>query len=139
MASFASLYRRWADQPTVSSSELRPAQPASANRKAASKLLSMGRENYSDWDAAFVAPLSATVPDEMGGVRLDQARARFFPQYSRNRLQEWLRSGHILVDGKSVAPRMQVSGGQKIGVTPPAAAPGPAPRAQRMPRKIGHE
>jgi len=99
----------------------------------------MGRENYSDWDAAFVAPLSATVPDEMGGLRLDQALARLFHQYSRNRLQEWLRSGHILVDGKSAAPRMLVSGGEKIVLKPPEAPQGAAPRAQRMPLKIVHE
>ena len=36
-----------------------------------------------------------TVPAEIGGLRLDQALARLFPQYSRNRLQAWLETGHI--------------------------------------------
>ena len=99
----------------------------------------MGRKNYSDWDAAFVAPLSATVPTEMGGLRLDQALARLFHQYSRNRLQEWLRAGHILVDGRSAATRMAVSGGEKIVLTPPRLPDADAPRAQRMPLKIVHE
>src|SRR5437764_10558391 len=110
-----------------------------AAAKAASTLLIMGRDDYSEWDATFVAPLEATVPDEMGGLRLDQALARLFHQYSRNRLQEWLRSGHILVDGKSAAPRMLVSGGEKIVLKPPEAPQGAAPRAQRMPLKIVHE
>ena len=39
----------------------------------------MGREDYSDWDATFVAPLSATVPAEMGGLRLDSKEAAFKP------------------------------------------------------------
>ncbi len=98
----------------------------------------MGREDYSEWDAAFVAPLSATVPPEMGGLRLDQALARLFHQYSRNRLQEWLRAGHITVDGKSAPARMPVTGGETISLAPPRAA-GEAPRAQRMKLKIVHE
>ena len=99
----------------------------------------MGRENYSDWDAALAAPMNATVPDAMGGLRLDQALARLFHQYSRNRLQEWLRSGHILVDGKPAAPRSAVIGGEKITLTPPVLPDAAAPRAQRMPLKIVHE
>ena len=44
----------------------------------------MGRD-YSDdgnahWDASFVAPMSAEVPRALGGLRLDQALARVFPQ-----------------------------------------------------------
>jgi 23S rRNA pseudouridine1911/1915/1917 synthase len=99
----------------------------------------MGRENYNDWDAAFVAPMSATVPDAMGGLRLDQALARLFHQYSRNRLQEWLRAGHILVDGKTPPAKMAVSGGEKILLSPPRLPDAAAPRAQRMPLKIVHE
>jgi len=98
----------------------------------------MGRDDYSDWDAPFVAPLSAVVPTEMGGLRLDQALARLFHQYSRNRLQEWLRAGHITVDGRTARPRTQVTGGEKISVAPPRP-PDAAPRAQRMPLKIVHE
>ncbi|HZS67075.1 MAG TPA: RluA family pseudouridine synthase [Burkholderiales bacterium] len=98
----------------------------------------MGRDDYSQWDAAFVAPMSATVPPEMGGLRLDQALARLFHQYSRNRLQEWLRAGHITVDGRSAPARMLVTGGEKISVAPPRP-PAAAPRAQRMPLKIVHE
>jgi 23S rRNA pseudouridine1911/1915/1917 synthase len=98
----------------------------------------MGRGDYNDWDATFVAPLEATVPRAMGGLRLDQALARLFHQYSRNRLQEWLRAGHIKVDGRSAPPRRPVIGGEKISLAPPRP-PEAAPRAQRMPLKIVHE
>ena len=100
----------------------------------------MGTKNYNaDWDAAFVAPMSATVPAELGGLRLDQALARLFPQYSRNRLQAWLRSGHIRVEGKSaLSPSDAVSGGEKVVLEPPPA-PDATPKAQRMPLKIVHE
>ena len=99
----------------------------------------MGQQDYSDWDATFVAPLSATVPNEMGGLRLDQALARLFHQYSRSRLQDWLRAGHISVDGRAAPARMAVSGGEKILLTPPRLPNAGAPRAQRMPLKIVHE
>src|SRR5438105_13034322 len=99
----------------------------------------MGRDDYSEWDAAFVAPLSATVPLEMGGLRLDQALARLFHQYSRSRLQDWLRSGHIKVDGRTPPSRMAVSGGEQIVVTPPQLPDSAVPRAQPMPLTTVHE
>ena len=79
------------------------------------------------------------MPDEMGGLRLDQALARLFPQYSRSRLQEWLKSGHIVVDGRSPAGREAVVGGERIALRPPELPESAAPRAQRMPLKIVHE
>jgi 23S rRNA pseudouridine1911/1915/1917 synthase len=99
----------------------------------------MGREDYSDWDASFVAPLSATVPREMGGLRLDQALARLFHQYSRNRLQAWLEQGHIKVDGKRLSPRHPVTGGERVVLEPPRLPDAASPQAQRMPLKIVFE
>jgi 23S rRNA pseudouridine1911/1915/1917 synthase len=99
-----------------------------------------GTENYSvDWEDSFAAPMSATVPPEMGGLRLDQALARLFPQYSRNRLQAWLKSGHVRVVGGSPAARSAVAGGERIELRPPPSPQTEAPRAQRMPLKILYE
>ena len=58
--------------------------------------------------------LSATVPPELAGSRLDQALARMFPQYSRSRLKTWLLAGAILVDGGVWKPRDTVDGGEHI-------------------------
>src|SRR6267142_439413 len=110
-----------------------------ATRTAAITLLLMQAKDYSDWDAGFVAPLSAKVPQEMGGLRLDQALARLFHQYSRSRLQDWLRAGHIKVDGRAAAARTPVNGGEEISLTPPRLPEGGAPRAQKKPLKIAHE
>jgi 23S rRNA pseudouridine1911/1915/1917 synthase len=82
--------------------------------------------------------VSATVPVALGGMRLDQALAQLFPQYSRNRLQVWLKAGHITVDGELAAPRRLVDGGERVLVEPPPA-PEAAPKAQRMPLKIAYE
>src|SRR5438034_9800060 len=99
-----------------------------------SKLGRMGRKNYNaDWDAAFVAAMSASVPSALGGMRLDQALARLFPQYSRNRLQAWLKSGHITLDGRSAQPSQPVAGGERLLHEPPQDTAPASPQAQRMP------
>ncbi len=110
----------------------------------------MRRKNYSapaapagdaeaDWEESFAAPMSATVPAALGGLRFDQALARIFPQYSRNRLQAWLRSGHITLDGARAEARHAVTGGERIVLVPPPVPDAAAPQAQRMPLKIVHE
>jgi 23S rRNA pseudouridine1911/1915/1917 synthase len=104
----------------------------------------MGTKNYSaaeevDWEEGFAAPMTATVPAQLGGLRFDQALARMFPQYSRNRLQAWLKSGHITLDGRSAESRQAVTGGERIVLEPPPVPDAAVPRAQRMPLKIVHE
>ena len=96
-------------------------------------------EDESDWEDAFAAPLSATVPLSLGGLRLDQALAKIFPQYSRNRLQAWLKSGHILVDGKRSEGSARTDGGEAVSVSPPPAADSAQPAAQAMALAIVYE
>jgi len=82
--------------------------------------------------------MSATVPATLAGRRLDQALALMFPQYSRNRLQAWLKSGHVRIDGAALPAKAVMSGGEKVDLAPPRA-PQAAPRAQRMPLAIVYE
>jgi 23S rRNA pseudouridine1911/1915/1917 synthase len=93
----------------------------------------------SDWEDALAAPMRASIAPELAGLRLDQALARTFPQYSRNRLQAWLRSGHILLDGARAEPRQPVRGGERVALSPPPVAGAQAPRAQPMPLRIVYE
>jgi 23S rRNA pseudouridine1911/1915/1917 synthase len=58
--------------------------------------------------------ISATVPPEAAGQRLDQALAALLPDYSRSRLKGWIESGEILVDGATRRPRDKVSGGEAV-------------------------
>ena len=60
------------------------------------------------------------VPADCAGLRLDQALARLFPEYSRNRLQAWLRSGHITLDGGAAAAKTRVWGGETVVIAPQA-------------------
>jgi len=58
------------------------------------------------------------VPEELAGLRLDQALARMFPEYSRSRLKEWLLAGAITIDGGSKRPRDAVAGGEMVSLEP---------------------
>lgn len=59
-----------------------------------------------------------TVPTEFAGLRLDQALARMFPEYSRSRLKDWLLAGGITVEGGPKRPKDAVSGGEIVNFEP---------------------
>jgi 23S rRNA pseudouridine1911/1915/1917 synthase len=64
--------------------------------------------------------LSLSVPAECAGLRLDQALSRLLPEYSRNRLQDWIRGGHVTVDGAAASTKAKVWGGEQLRVEPQA-------------------
>ena len=57
------------------------------------------------------------------GQRLDQLLHLRLPDYSRSRLQEWVKAGRVLVDGKAARASHAVRAGEEIDVEPAAAAP----------------
>ena len=58
------------------------------------------------------------IPAELAGLRLDQALAQMFPEYSRSRLKEWLLAGAITLDGGPKRPRDAVAGGEIVSLRP---------------------
>lgn len=48
------------------------------------------------------------VPSELSEQRLDQAVAALMPEHSRSRLQGWIRSGELMVNGRMRKPRDRV-------------------------------
>jgi 23S rRNA pseudouridine1911/1915/1917 synthase len=56
------------------------------------------------------------LPAEAAGTRFDQALAAALPQYSRARLQRWISSGSVLLDGRVVRPRERLAGGERVRV-----------------------
>ena len=57
---------------------------------------------------------SLDLPRELAGLRLDQALAKALPQYSRSRLQEWIETGAVQVDGRRLRGRDKVLGGERV-------------------------
>jgi 23S rRNA pseudouridine1911/1915/1917 synthase len=56
------------------------------------------------------------LPASAAGQRLDQALASALPQYSRARLQRWIREGAVRVQGRSLRPSDRVKGGEQVVV-----------------------
>jgi 23S rRNA pseudouridine1911/1915/1917 synthase len=82
--------------------------------------------------------LAAVVPADAAGQRLDQVLAALFPDFSRTRLQQWLRAGHVSVDGRSLRARDKVWGGEHITVTAMVEVEVPW-RGEAMPLEILYE
>ncbi len=59
---------------------------------------------------------TAIVPPEHAGSRLDQVLAQLFSEFSRSRLQQWVKEGAVLVDGRVLRPRDKLLGGESITV-----------------------
>jgi len=60
--------------------------------------------------------LQAQVDDDLIGKRLDQVVAQLFPEYSRSRLQGWIKDGSLTVDGESRRPRDKMLGGEIVQI-----------------------
>ena len=60
--------------------------------------------------------LQLTIPDELRGRRLDLALAELVPDYSRSRLQQWIRAGQVTLDDRVAQVREKVSGGERIRI-----------------------
>ena len=60
--------------------------------------------------------LNAHVPDHLAGQRLDQVAVELFPDFSRSRLQAWIKSGELTVNGQTRKPREKIIGGETLAI-----------------------
>ncbi len=58
-----------------------------------------------------------TIAEDWAGNRVDQALAKLFPDYSRSRLQSWLKDGQILINGEVKRAKDKVLGGEQVELT----------------------
>ena len=56
----------------------------------------------------------AVVDDLSAGHRLDQVAAKLFAEFSRSRLQQWIKSGELLVDGAPKSVDYRLKGGEEL-------------------------
>lgn len=60
--------------------------------------------------------VSGVVPDSLAGLRLDQAAAQMFPEYSRSRITQWIKNGELRLDSRPAKPKDPVLGGEKVEI-----------------------
>lgn len=61
-----------------------------------------------------ISTTAPVIPEELAGQRLDMAVTHLFPEYSRARLQRWIKAGQLRVNGTRWRGRDAVSGGECI-------------------------
>ena len=78
------------------------------------------------------------LPQSAAGMRLDQALAAALPQYSRARLQRWIRAGAVRANGQPVRGSARVQGGEQLTVEAEFAADDSV-APERLPLEILHQ
>lgn len=59
--------------------------------------------------------LTTTIPLDKISSRLDAVLAELYPDYSRNRIQDWIKAGNVTLDGTiQNKPNFKVLGGEKV-------------------------
>ena len=86
-----------------------------------------------------MSPITVQLNADFRGERLDKALSRLVPQFSRSRIQQWIESGRVTVDGQPAKAKAAVLGDEKV-VIEPQAAPDELPfQAEAIPLAIVHE
>ena len=83
--------------------------------------------------------LSAVIPADLAGSRLDQALSKLFPDYSRTRLQAWIEAGRVTVDGAAAEVRRKVWGGESVELVPEPSASETSFAPEAIPLTVVHE
>lgn len=58
--------------------------------------------------------LQDIIPETLRGMRLDQALAKLFPEFSRGQLSKWIKAGDVSVNAQQLRPRDSVHGGETV-------------------------
>jgi 23S rRNA pseudouridine1911/1915/1917 synthase len=84
-------------------------------------------------------PISLVIPQNLGGLRLDQALQRMLPEHSRSRLQGWIKDGLVTLEGEAATSKLKVWGGERVLVIPKALPEQTSFAAEDIALDIVHE
>lgn len=57
-----------------------------------------------------------SLPEHLSGLRIDQALSEYLEDYSRSRIQQWIKDGLVTVDGQIMRPKEKIYAGAEIVV-----------------------
>jgi 23S rRNA pseudouridine1911/1915/1917 synthase len=84
-------------------------------------------------------PITLEIPQDLGGLRLDQALQRLLPDQSRTRLQAWIKDGLVTIDEKIPTAKFKVWGGERVQIVPQASPQTNAFKAEDIALNIIYE
>ena len=61
--------------------------------------------------------LKVLIPDRMKGNRFDFAISEMLPDYSRSKISNWIKSGHVLINNNSFKPKDKVTKSELVYLT----------------------
>lgn len=96
-------------------------------------------EDIDEAESQDAPRLAFTIDERHSGTRLDKALASLMPEVSRSRLQQWITSGAVLVNGASVRQRHELAFGDLVELEPQPAPDAVAFRPEPIPLAIVHE
>jgi 23S rRNA pseudouridine1911/1915/1917 synthase len=67
--------------------------------------------------------MTAVVPESLDGARLDQIAANLFSEYSRGRLQTWIKEGCLLVNSRQLRSKDKLTAGDVLVLVTELPAP----------------
>src|SRR5258708_3879013 len=97
-----------------------------ANKRANKATLRFMAELADETTNYTVARIARRGPDTLAGLRLDKALAGMFPALAANRLQRWLKEGHVSLDSHAAKPKQKIWGGERVEIR---SQPAPADTA----------
>lgn len=71
-------------------------------------------DNHTSDSTATRLSLQFQLDDSFFGQRIDQIAASVWPDFSREKLKQWLKEGHLLVNGNSVKPKYKSEGDELL-------------------------
>jgi 23S rRNA pseudouridine1911/1915/1917 synthase len=99
--------------------------------------LTSGPLPHADYNSTQYIEL--VIPQQYAGLRLDQALQRLLPEFSRSRLQNWIRARQVWQDGLPAVTRQKVRGGENIRVAAQPSAEVLAHMPEEIPLDIVYE
>ncbi len=64
-----------------------------------------------------IIKLDAVIPESLHGLRLDQALAQLFSEYSRGQLSKWIKAGDVLLNQQACRPKDTVKVNDQVAIT----------------------
>ena len=71
-------------------------------------------DNHNSDATATRLSLQFQLDESFLGQRIDQVAAIVWPDFSREKLKQWLKDGHLLVNGNSVKPKYKSEGNELL-------------------------
>ena len=71
-------------------------------------------DNHTSSSTATRLSLQFQLDDSFFGQRIDQVAAIVWPDFSREKLKQWMKEGHLLVNGNSVKPKYKSEGDELL-------------------------